>query len=238
MTMGNAMAESLGKFIFQGAKQATSPFADLLDGSTSGSLGTTNPLTIALHTSDPGIAGTQSTNEASYTSYARQTKARDATNWPFTSPNIFENGGADITFPTNTGTAQTVSWASVGTGASNRLILRTPLALETPRPFVLDDTSGDVIRVPAHGYADDQEVIFVDVEGATLPTGITEGTTYYVRASGKTADTFTIAAAPGGGAISITAQGSGYISKVSQKVIGTNDFLKFDTSNKLTFILR
>lgn len=241
MTMGNLTAESFGKFIFQGAKMASSTFADLLDGSTSGSLGTPSPLTIALHTSDPGIAGSQSTNEASYGSYARQSKARDATNWPFTSPNIFENGGSDITFPTNTGGPQTVSWASVGTGVSNRLILRTPLALENPHVFAFDDVTADTLYVPNHLFADNQEVIFIKAEGNVLPTNITEGTSYYVKPTGKGTHTFQITAAPNDGT-AIALSGSlllgGLVCKVSSKVIGTNDFLKFDTSNKLTFTLR
>jgi hypothetical protein len=232
MTFSNNAAESIGKFIFQNAVTASTVLADL--NATAGSV---TSLSIALHTADPGIGGAQTASEASFTGYSRQTVSRTSGNWPFTSPNIFENG-VTITFGPNTGTSQTVSWASVGTGVSNRVIFRTPLALETPRPFVLDDTSGDVIRVPGHAYADDQEVIFVDVEGGTLPTGITEGTTYYVRASGKTADTFTISTSAGGGAHAISAQGSGYIARVSQKAIGTNDTLVFDTTNKLTFILR
>jgi len=44
----------------------------------------TSPITItavALHTADPGDSGTQSTSEASYTNYARQTPARTTGGW-------------------------------------------------------------------------------------------------------------------------------------------------------------
>ncbi len=235
MTLSNGAAESIGKAIFHNAITASLPLADL--NFTAGSV---TSLTIALHTADPGIGGSQSTNEASYTSYARQSVSRTSGNWPFTSPNIFENG-VTITFPTNTGTAQTVSWASVGTGVSNRMIARTPLALETPHAFVFDDVTGDTLYVPNHGYADNQEVIFVDTEGNTLPTGITEGTTYYVKPTGKGTHTFQITvAANDGTAVALSGSGllGGYVAKISQKSIGTNDSFFFDTSNKLTFILR
>jgi hypothetical protein len=233
MTLSNNAAESLGKFIFQNAVTASTILADL--NATAGSV---TSLSLALHTADPGIGGSQTTSEASYTGYARQTVSRTSGNWPFTSPNIFENG-VTITFPTNTGTAQTVSWLSIGSNTTNRVIFRLPLALETPKPFVLSDTTADEILCPAHGYSAGQEVVFVDTEGAALPTGITEGTTYYVRTTGLTADKFTISdTGAGGSAVAITAQGAGLICKISQKSIGTNDNLVFDTTNKITVILR
>jgi microcystin-dependent protein len=43
----------------------------------------------------------------------------------------------------------------------------------------------------------------------TLPTGITAGTTYYVRVTGLTTDTFQISATIGGAAIATTSDGSG-----------------------------
>lgn len=232
MTFSNDMAQSLGKFVFQNAVTASLPLADL--NATAGSV---TSLNIALHTADPGIAGSQSTSEATFTGYARQTLSRTSGNWPFTSPNIFENG-ATITFGPNTGTSQTVSWASVGTGVSNRMIFRTPLALETPKPFeALETTNGD-ISARAHGYSAGQEIVFVDVEGETLPTGITEGTTYFVIAAGLATDTFRYSITSGGSANVHSTKGAGYLAKISQKAVGTNDTVVFDTTNKLTFILR
>lgn len=42
-----------------------------------------------------------------------------------------------------------------------------------------------------------------------LPTGLTAGTTYYVSATGLTANTFSVSATPGGAAIDTTGAGSG-----------------------------
>lgn len=242
-------AESYGKLVFHGIIQASSPFSELVNGSTSATLGTgvgtTMNLQLALHSGPVTVGDAQTVNEVStstWPTYVRQNVIRSTGGWTFTSPNKFENAGT-ITFPANTGgTATFVSYLTIGSLANatsnNRVLFVIPLAIETPRPFVLDDTTGDVIRVPTHGYADNQEVMFLKVEGASLPSGITEGTLYYVRASGKTTDTFTISTTAGGGAVAITTQGSGYCVAVGTKSIGVNDPLVFDTTNKITVFIR
>jgi hypothetical protein len=81
---------------------------------------TSSPLTslyLALHTADPGDAGTQATSEAAYTSYARQAVARTTSG--FTAP----SGGATnlasaISFPTGTGGSGTLTNFSVGVAVS------------------------------------------------------------------------------------------------------------------------
>lgn len=77
-------------------------------------------LTIALHTADPGEAGTQATSEATYTSYARVTVARTTAGWTVTS-GVGSNDNA-ITFPQCTGGSNTITHFSVGTGVSNKLL--------------------------------------------------------------------------------------------------------------------
>ncbi len=69
-------------------------------------------LYVHLHTADPGEAGTSSTNEATYTSYARVTTLRDNTAWticdsdgtPNANGSCFKNA-AEVTFPECTGVA-------------------------------------------------------------------------------------------------------------------------------------
>lgn len=76
---------------------------------------TTTPLTnlyVALHTADPGEAGTQATSEATYTSYARVAVARTAGGWTV-SGNSVENAAA-IVFPEATGGSNTITHFSVG----------------------------------------------------------------------------------------------------------------------------
>jgi hypothetical protein len=79
-------------------------------------------LYIHLYTADPGEAGTSSTNEATYTSYARVTKLRDNTEWticdsdgtPNAAGSAFKNA-VDVVFPECTGVAdnQTLSHAAL-----------------------------------------------------------------------------------------------------------------------------
>lgn len=77
--------------------------------------GNTN-LYVALHTADPGEAGNQQTSEATYTSYARVTVARDATGW-----DVVGNQASNddlLQFPQCTGGSNTLTHVSVGTAAS------------------------------------------------------------------------------------------------------------------------
>ena len=79
-------------------------------------------LFVALHTADPGEAGDQTTSEATYTSYARVSVARDAGGWTV-SGNQASNT-AEITFPECTGGSNTITHVSVGlvtSGASQIL---------------------------------------------------------------------------------------------------------------------
>jgi hypothetical protein len=70
-------------------------------------------LYVHLHTSDPGEAGTSSSNEADYTGYAAVTVARDSSGFTV-SGNQAVNTAA-VTFPECAGGANTLTHASVAT---------------------------------------------------------------------------------------------------------------------------
>jgi hypothetical protein len=74
-------------------------------------------LTLALHTSDPGAGGDMTTNEATYTSYARITAARDSGTWDLSGNTI--QPLSDLPFPKATGGSETITHISIGTGVSN-----------------------------------------------------------------------------------------------------------------------
>ena len=69
-------------------------------------------ISVALHTADPGEAGTQSTSEAAYTSYARVNVDRDAGGWTVAGNSV--SPVEDISFPAGTGGSGTVTHFSVG----------------------------------------------------------------------------------------------------------------------------
>lgn len=74
---------------------------------------------VALHTADPGETGTQTTSEATYTSYARVAVARSAAGWTIsgTAPTQAANAAA-VTFPACTGGSSTCTYFSIGRDSS------------------------------------------------------------------------------------------------------------------------
>ena len=73
-------------------------------------------LYVSLHTADPGEAGTQSTSETTYTSYARQAVARSGAGWTVSGSSV--SPAANINFPVSTGGTPTITHFGVGTDAS------------------------------------------------------------------------------------------------------------------------
>lgn len=89
---------------------------ELIFKSTALSWDANTDLYVALHTGDPGEAGSQTTSEATYTSYARVTVSRSGTGWTVTG-NTAENA-ALIQFPQCTGGTNTITHVSIGTASS------------------------------------------------------------------------------------------------------------------------
>lgn len=80
---------------------------------------TTSPATnlyVSLHTGDPGEAGDQTTNEATYTSYARVAVARTSGGWTVSGNNA--SNTAAVTFPQCTGGSETITHFGIGTGSA------------------------------------------------------------------------------------------------------------------------
>ncbi len=70
-------------------------------------------LYVALHTADPGVGGTQSTSEVTYTSYARIAVARTTGGWS-ASTSASTSPIANISFPAGTGGSGTATYFSIG----------------------------------------------------------------------------------------------------------------------------
>lgn len=78
-----------------------------------------SPLTnlyLSLHTADPGIGGAQTTNETSYTNYARIAVARTSGGWTVTSNSAANTALAQ--FAQCGATGATISHVAIGTAAS------------------------------------------------------------------------------------------------------------------------
>lgn len=73
-------------------------------------------LYVALHTADPGEAGTATTNETAYTDYARVAVARSGAGWTVSGSSVVN--AAQITFPQCGASGATITHASITTAAS------------------------------------------------------------------------------------------------------------------------
>lgn len=106
-------------------------FADLAqnDGSSPAT-----SLYVSLHSSDPGEAGAQNTNEISYTSYARVAVSRDSGGWTV-STNTATNA-AEVAFPACTGGTASPTHFGVGVGSSGATVLLYSGALTGTPPSI------------------------------------------------------------------------------------------------------
>jgi hypothetical protein len=107
MSKSDAFESDLLKLIFN-----ATAIANLADNASVSPL--TN-LSVALHTADPGETGNQTTNEATYTGYARVSVARTSGGWTIsgTSPTQV-SPVATISFPACTAGTNTITHFSVG----------------------------------------------------------------------------------------------------------------------------
>jgi hypothetical protein len=111
MSKGNTFENELLLHIFNNSDIALIGDATGLRGSS-----TAGSLYVSLHTGDPGEAGTQTTSECAYTSYARVAVARTAGGWTI-SGNAVTNA-ALVQFPQCTGSSETATHFAIGTASS------------------------------------------------------------------------------------------------------------------------
>jgi len=113
MSKSNSFENSMLKLIFN-----ATAIADLAENDA------TSPATnlyVSLHTSDPGEAGDQTTNEIAYTSYARVAVARTTGGWTVTNNSV--SPVAAISFPAGTGGSGTATHFGVGVASSGAGVL-------------------------------------------------------------------------------------------------------------------
>lgn len=111
MSKSNAFETAFLSHLFENANIANVGDATGLRGSS-----TAGSLYFSLHTSDPGEAGDQTTNEVAYTSYARVAVARSSSGWTVSGNAVAVD--ADVTFPAGTGGSGTATHWGLGTASS------------------------------------------------------------------------------------------------------------------------
>lgn len=111
MSKGNTFENDLLALIFNNTDAALIGDATGLRGSS-----TAGSLYVALHTADPGEAGTQTTSECAYTSYARVAVARSGAGWTVSTNTV--TNAALVQFPQCTGGSETATYFTIGTASS------------------------------------------------------------------------------------------------------------------------
>lgn len=111
MSATNVLENGLLSLLFENANYGNVGDATGLRGSA-----TAGVFYISLHTANPNETGTQTTSEAAYTSYARQSVARSTAGWTVAS-GLCDNDNA-ITFPAATGGSETETYVGIGSDVS------------------------------------------------------------------------------------------------------------------------
>lgn len=210
MSMGNTFENDILQLIYNAVA-----IANLADNA--GSAPATN-LYYVLHSADPGEGGDQSTNEVAYTGYARQAAVRSSSGLTVSGNQV--SNAAQIQWGQCSAGSTTARFWSIGMASSGAgKILHRGVLGSALGSFVAD--ADDTFTIKGHGLAVSDLVCFLSRPGDTLPTGIGEGTHYYVKTV-PDADTITISATNGGPTIDLTADGEGVAFKMSPLVISLN----------------
>lgn len=168
---------------------------------------------IGVHTlgTEPGTSTNAAAGEATGGSPAY---ARQAVSWAAASAGQRSNSGA-LTFDVAAGTYAFLTFWNASTGNTNNYHGYAPINGSVKGFFSVDTTlTNDQVFSVAHGLANDDRVMLYNVFSESLPTGLTEGTVYYVVSSAT--NTFKVSTTSGGAAVDITAVagGEGYFQKV------------------------
>lgn len=216
MSKGNSFENFFLLLVFNNTGIANIGDATGLRGST-----VAGSLYAALHSADPGEAGDQTTSELSYTGYSRQAIARSGSGWTVSGNQV--SNAALIQFGNCTaGGPVTANFVSVGVAASGASVIlyRAPIGVATAPKAFTAVAATDIVTVPAHSLAVNDKAAMFSTPAAALPTGVTEGTIYFVKT--VSGNDLTLSATQGGATLDITGAGSGIIAKVVGLAIDTN----------------
>lgn len=117
MSKTNAMENGILELVFK-----NTDFANIGDAGGLQNSASAGNLYFSLHTSDPGEAGDQTTNETAYTSYARVAVARSGSGFTVSGNSV--SPAANVDFPECTGSAgAAITHFGVGTASSGAGVL-------------------------------------------------------------------------------------------------------------------
>lgn len=186
-------------------------------------------LFLALHTTDPGEAGDQTTGEVTYTGYARLAVARSGAGFVVTGNSVSPAANQD--FGQCTANPGTYAYWSVGVAASgaSKILYRGVFGSNLGSFTAL---ATDTITIPGlAGVAVNDTIAFFAPPGDTLPTGITEGTVYFVKT--VSGNDITISTTSGGATLDITAAGKGRAMRMTPQTVAVSSIPRIPTSSTI-----
>lgn len=223
-SFSNGTQQSILALIFQGVN-----WTSIADNTA------TSPATVlyfSLHTADPGEAGTQSTNETAYTNYVRVPVARSTGGFGVSgfSPAIVSNLNA-TNFAQCGVTGSTITHFGVGLAASGSgtLLGSGPVGAGPALEFTNTSASPGIFTVPGSGFVVNDRVSLYPTATGTLPSGVTEGTVYFIGTVSGIAVSLSSTAA-NGSPVNTSSVGSGVIIKQSPLVVSQNITPSFPVS--------
>jgi hypothetical protein len=165
----------------------------------------------SLHTAYPGDAGTSEVAGGS-PAYARK-----ALTWNAASGGAIDDSNVPVF---DVPAATTVGWFGMWSLATAGVFYGSGTLGSTTDPTAFEAAAAtDVFTADNHGLADGSSVVLIDAGlGSVIPTGVVEGTIYFVRDS--TTDTFKLAATSGGAAIDLTVDGAGFVQRITTESFG------------------
>lgn len=116
MSKTNSWENGILELLFKNTNFANVGDATGLRGSS-----TAGSLYFSLHTADPGETGDQTTNEITYTDYARVAVARSGAGFTVTADSV--SPAANVSFPIGSGGSGTATHFGVGTASSGAGVL-------------------------------------------------------------------------------------------------------------------
>jgi hypothetical protein len=225
MSKSNTFENELLLLIFNNTNIANIGDATGLRGSTAA-----GSLYLSLHSADPGEAGDQTTNEVAYTGYARVAVARSGAGFTVAGNSV--SPAANVDFGACTALPATYAYWAIGTAAAGagKILYKGVIGVNLGGFTAL---ATDVVTIPGlAGVAVDDRIAFFPAPGDTLPTGVTEGTVYWVKT--VSGNDITISTTQGGATLDITAAGKGRAMKVTPKVMTVGDIPRIPTTSTVT----
>jgi hypothetical protein len=155
--------------------------------------------------------------------YARKSTA--VSNWSRSGSVLSNNNNEEFAAATASDWSAYVAFGIFDASSGGNLLYWNYIAAPGSTWYVGTAATSDTCTVPGHPFADNDLVVVSAVNGATLPTGISEGQQAYIINSAT--GTFKLSATEGGSAIDITAAGVFRIAKSGRRTLANTDVARF-----------